>query len=160
MAATPATPAIGARAPLTRNPTLKNAPIKQIDTSDPPDESMHQLSIAEAVTSGRPSVIAFATPAFCQSRTCGPVMDVVGFVQRDYGTRVNFVHVEPFKLSETGELQVSPNGMPTLSEAASSWRLPTEPWVFVIDAAGVIVARFSGPFALEELQYALSQVVG
>lgn len=88
-------PAIGAKAIPVKNPTLKDAPLKQIDTSPEPDAAFHQLTIAEAIASGRPSIIAFATPSFCTSRTCGPAMEGVTAAWKRFGDRINVVHIEP-----------------------------------------------------------------
>ncbi len=150
--------AIGAKAIPVDNPTLKNASLKQIDTSPQPDEAFHRLSIAEAIRAGKPSVIAFATPSFCVSRTCGPAMQVVGAAAKKYGDRINVAHIEPYELDASGNLiQTTPDERKNV-EAANLWRLPTEPWVFVVDAGGTVVARFDGPFGLEELDFYLAQL--
>ena len=38
------------------------------------------------------------------------------------------------------------------------WRLPTEPWTFVIDRDGIVVERFEGAFSAEELAAAVRRV--
>lgn len=148
---------IGSRAVPVKNPTSRDLPMEQIDTSPIPDPSFHVLSISDAIASGRPSVIAFATPSFCVSRTCGPAMEVVTEVWRAAPDQFNVVHVEPYQLSPQGELLLDANKQRINSEAGNLWRLPSEPWVFVVDAKGVIVARFDGPFALDELTSALGE---
>ena len=152
-------PAIGARAVPVKNATLKDAPLKQIDTSPAPDPAFHQLTIAEAIASGKPSIIAFATPSFCTSRACGPAMEGVTAAWKRFGDRVNVVHVEPYQLTADGQL-VLKDGQRVNAEAGDAWRLPTEPWVFVVDSRGVVAARFDGPFALEELTFVLGQLAG
>lgn len=154
-----ATVAVGQKAVPVDNPTLKNAPLRQIDTSPEPDEPFHQISVAEALNAGKPSVIAFATPAFCESRTCGPTMDIVRAAHAKYGDKANWVHVEPFKLDENGKLLLS-GGEKVNSDAGNQWRLPSEPWVFLVDKAGVVVARFDGPVTLEELEFYLDRMIG
>ncbi len=90
---------VGAPAPRSETLTLDDvADVVEIDTSDPPIPEMHAMTIAEAVTSGRPSVIVFATPAFCLSRICGPTKDVVDELFELYNDKVNVVHVEPYFL--------------------------------------------------------------
>jgi hypothetical protein len=92
---------------------------------------MHALSIAQAIDSGKPAVIAFATPAFCQSRICGPTMEVMDELYSKHGDAVAFVHVEPYDLAalrEQAQFQLAP--------AAVEWHLPSEPWVFVVDRQG------------------------
>lgn len=153
----PATVAIGGKAIPVDNPTLANAPLKQIDTSTTPDEAFHRLSIAQALASGKPTVIAFATPAFCETRTCGPTIDVMRAAFATYGEKANWVHVEPFKLDANGDLLMSGSGRVS-SEAATQWRLPSEPWIFVVQGDGTVVARFDGPVSLEELDFYLARL--
>lgn len=144
-------PTVGSKAISVKSLTLRDAPLKAIDTSPEPDEPFHQLSIAEALASGKPSVIAFATPSFCETRTCGPAMEIVGEAAKFFQGKANFVHVEPYKLDSEGVLAFGPGNQRQLVEAGVAWGLPSEPWVFVVDATGTVVARFEGPFTLEEL---------
>ncbi|MBE7520620.1 MAG: hypothetical protein HS107_15400 [Thermoflexaceae bacterium] len=151
-------PGVGSKAISVDSLTLDDAPLKAIDTSPEPDEAFHKLSIADALASGKPSVIAFATPSFCQTRTCGPVMEIVGAAAKTFEGKVNFVHVEPYKLDSAGVLQLGGGNQRQLIEAGTKWGLPTEPWVFVVDSKGTVVARFESVFALEELGAALEGV--
>lgn len=155
--AEPSTVGVGEQAIAADNPTLDDMPLKQIDTSSEPDEPFHELSIADALANDKPSVIAFATPSFCETRTCGPTMEIVGAAYEKFGDKVNWVHVEPFKLDEDGGLLLS-NGNKVNADAANAWSLPSEPWVFVVDKDGMVRARFDGPLTLEEIDYALTQL--
>lgn len=148
---------VGDQAISVDSPTLRTAELKQIDTSPEPDEEFHQVSIAEALESGKPAVIAFTTPAFCESRTCGPTMEILKAAYGRYGDNFNWIHVEPFVLDEDGIL-VLRNGQRVNADAANTWRLPSEPWVFVVDRQGVVVARFDGPLALDELTFFLERL--
>jgi hypothetical protein len=153
----PSTVGVGEKAIAADNPTLADAPLEQIDTSSEPDEPFHELSISEALGNDKPSVIAFATPAFCETRTCGPTMEIVGAAYDKFGDKVNWVHVEPFKLDEDGDLLLS-NGNKVNSDTANAWELPSEPWVFVVDKDGTVTGRFDGPLTLEEIDFHLTQL--
>lgn len=155
--AEPSTLGVGEKAIAADNPTLADAPLKQIDTSSEPDEAFHELSISEALANDKPTVIAFATPAFCETRTCGPTMEIVRAAYDKFGDKVNWVHVEPFKLDEDGGLLLS-NGNKVNSDAANAWGLPSEPWVFVVDKDGTVTGRFDGPLTLEEIDFHLTQL--
>jgi hypothetical protein len=147
---------VGDKVPPSRQPTVDNVDdISEIDSSDPPRTAMHSMTIAEAIASGRPTVVAFATPAFCVSRVCGPVMDVVvDPLFEKYHDRVNFVHVEPYKLKEARE------GIGLfLSETMQEWGLKTEPWIFVIDKEGRIAGKFEGIIDVGEVEQALTGLV-
>ena len=141
----PITVGVGEPAPASESVTAAdvNGDLSQITTDPNPDPSFYEMSVAEAVTSGRPSVIVFATPAFCQTAICGPTMESMKTLAPQY-PNVNFLHVEVFtNLSDPANLKTVP--------AVDEWGLPTEPWVFVVDASGVISGRFEGTATPEEL---------
>ncbi len=122
-----------------------------IDTSPDPSTDMHTMSIKDAVTSGKPSLILFAAPGYCTSRMCGPEYEIMKKLYGEYQAKgVNFVHVEFYADPST------PQKRPVA--AASEWNLRTEPWFFLVDAQGKISARFEGPTSLQELEDALKKV--
>jgi len=144
------TPMIGAPAPRSRNLVAADVPeLKQIDSSEPPDPRLHQTRIAEAIAQGKPQVIVFATPRYCTSRVCGPVVDVVRTLIPTYGDRVAFVHQE---IWASGTLQ-------KLSPTVEEWNLRSEPWIFVVDGQGLVRARFEGITTRRELEAALRLVL-
>ena len=150
-----ASPALGAPAPRSETLTLDDVDdVAEIDTSDPPIPEMHTLTIAEAVTSGKPSVIVFATPAFCLSRICGPTKDVVDELFEGYGEELNFVHVEPYELDRAR----SGEGLFPVP-ATEQWGLRSEPWVFIVDKEGDIAAKFEAVVTYEELEQALTALL-
>lgn len=147
----PLTPGVGAPAPRSDTPTAADAPLEEISSDHHPDPRFYQMSVAEAVTSGRPSVIVFATPAFCTTAVCGPTLDMVKEMADEYPD-VNFVHVEVYaNLADPDNLELVP--------AVLEWGLPTEPWVFVVDADGNVSARFEGVVDAEEIAEALALAV-
>jgi hypothetical protein len=149
-------PEIGDTAPPSVQLTLADVTdIEQIDSSYPPRPQMHNVTIADAVASGRPSVIAFATPAFCRSRTCGPVMDtVMDPLFAKYNAQANFIHVEPYDLAKLRATNVEED-----VAATREWNLQSEPWVFVVGRDGKIAAKFEGIMAEDEVELALNQVL-
>ena len=147
--------AMGAPAPLSETLTLDDVEdVAEIDTSNPPIPEMHTMTIAEAVTSGRPSVIVFATPAFCLSRICGPTKDVVDELFEQYKSEVNFVHVEPYELDRAR----SGEGLFPIP-ATTEWGLQSEPWVFLVDSEGFIAAKFEAVVTMDELKAALEPLL-
>lgn len=144
-------PSIGEAAPSSVQKTLRDGiALSDLDTSSEPQQALHQMTIAEAVRSGKVSVIAFATPAFCQTRFCGPVVEsvVVPAWQR-YGEQVNVLHVEPFDVpaARKGSLKPEP--------VTAEWGLQTEPWIFVLNRDGKVAAKFEGVVGLDELTEAI-----
>jgi hypothetical protein len=146
--AAPHTPAPGTPAPRSHNLIASDVPdLRQIDTSDPPDPRLHRVRIADAIAQGKPQVIVFATPKFCTSRVCGPVVDIVRTLLPGYGARVVFTHQEIWRDAAAREF------FPTVVE----WNLQTEPWIFVVDGKGIIRAKFEGPTTAREIEAALQQ---
>jgi len=158
------TPGIGDPAPASDTPTAAtDAEVAAISTDDDPDADFYRLSIADALEADQPFVVVFATPAFCRTATCGPTLDVVKAVADFHKDRINFVHVEPYELEAVdGGLQpvLSDQNLPISVPATNEWGLPTEPYVFVVDAAGNISAKFEGIAAADELEAALESVAG
>lgn len=148
-------PAVGAVPPASVQKTLRDGiPLSDLDTSQTPQEALHQQTIAEAVKSGRVSVIAFATPAFCQTRFCGPVLEsvVVPAWQR-YRDRINVLHIEPFDVVAARKGSLVPEAV------TAEWGLQSEPWVFVIGKDGRVAAKFEGILSIEELTEAIDRAL-
>jgi hypothetical protein len=144
-------PRPGERPPLIHTPTEADVggDLEQIDTRVPPS-SQHESDFAEVVGK-EPVVLTFATPRLCQSRVCGPVVDVVEQIKGEYGEKAEFIHMEVFVDNE-----VQKGYRPQLE----AFRLPTEPWVFTIDASGRIAARLEGAFSPRELEAAVEKALG
>ena len=149
------TPAVGDSAPRTEQTTGRDVEsLSQISTAEPPVPALYEKTVAEALDQARPFVLVFSTPAYCQSRVCGPVLDEVVEVMPEFQARVEFVHIEPFDL-ET----VRSGGGFTLVPAATQWGLPSEPWVFVVGADRRIAAKFEGIVTAPELRGAVKAVL-
>lgn len=143
-------PAIGNQPPASENRTIETEPDLAKLTSDPtPNEALYQMTVAEAMASGRPSVITFATPAFCQTDICAPVVDSVEAVYEEFGEEANFVHIEVYKLFDPL----------TIADEVTEWGLTSEPWTFVLDEEGAVVARLGGPVSPQEVTAALEPLL-
>lgn len=145
-------PNIGDPAPMTDSPTADTSEeIAAISTDQDPDPRLYELSIADAVGNDRPTMIAFVTPAFCQTALCGPTLEAVKAAAGNH-EGIDVVHVEPFDigLATSGELQPIP--------AMADWGLQTEPWVFIIDSDGIVSATFEGIIGQAELEAALERL--
>ena len=121
----------------------------KICTADPVDD-MHAQSLDEALTNGKPTLVLFATPALCTSRVCGPSLEALQELERRYGDRANFIHVELYPERDYTK------PVATIAE----WDLPSEPWLFMIDDQGTVVERYEGGIGLAELDPAVQQLIG
>ena len=150
-----AEPMIGEAVPPSTQPTVDDvADIAEIDSSMPPNPELHSMTVAQALETGEPLVIAFTTPAFCQTRFCGPVMEAVVLpAWEQYGDRVHFIHIEPYDVPQArqGQLKVAPT--------TTEWNLTMEPIIFVVNPDGTVAAKFDGILELEELTAALDEVL-
>lgn len=142
--AKPEAVAIGERAPASDNPTTATQRADRITTARPPDTPLLKFSVADSLAKGIPFVVAFATPTYCESRTCGPTVDVVEATRTRYEKQgIRFIHIEIYEENNPG------NGV---NQWVKEWRLPTEPWVFVVDRGGVVRDRFEGAVSVAELE--------
>jgi hypothetical protein len=154
---------VGDKAPPSKTPTLADVggKVEQISTDPAPVEAFYKESIADAVAAKKPFVVAFATPKFCTSKQCGPTLDRLKPIAARH-PEVTFINVEPYKLEfKDGQLQPVLTGDPpnlTPTEATDEWRLPTEPWVFVVDGNGVIRGSFMLIFSDAEIEAAIKAV--
>lgn len=157
---TTSTPPIGAPAPDVETPTADDVggDLARISTDPSPEPRFYERSIAEAVTAGEPAVIAFLTPTFCQSGTCGPTIDAVKEVAAAHPD-LTVVHVEPYVMHEKdGYLQplLSEEGWLQPAPWTEAWGLLTEPFVAVVDSDGLVRAKFEGTVLAEEIEAALA----
>jgi hypothetical protein len=140
-------PAVGARAPRSATPTLATAAATQITTSRPPDLPLLRYSIAGSLAAHAPFVVTFATPKFCTSRTCGPVVDVMEAVRKRFAARgIRFIHVEVFRDN---------NPQRGYDRWMLQWGLLSEPWVFLVGRDGRVKAKFEGSVSVAELAAAV-----
>ncbi|MFL2640469.1 MAG: hypothetical protein ACJ0OL_04020 [Dehalococcoidia bacterium] len=138
---------VGSRVPLMSNRTLgEGFALEELSTHPNPDPAMYTMTVEKAINKNRPSVVIFSTPAYCQSKVCGPVLDIVMSVKNLYESEIDFIHVEPFDLQaliDSGDFLLSP--------PAREWGLPSEPWVIIVDRYGKVVAKFEGIISRTEL---------
>ena len=152
-------PEIGTIPPLSPNKTVHTAEgLAELTTAFNPDPELYQLTIGEAIITGRPTVIVFATPAFCTSPTCGPQVETVSQLKDLYRGEANFIHVELYDNPDAiqGDLSKA-----LLNNLVHEWGLSSIPhwfnesWTFVLGPDGRIAQRFEGFASLEELQEVL-----
>jgi hypothetical protein len=143
VSAHPFLPAPGQKALKTKNLTIgaKDEPASAIDSraidgAPIPDQNLHRWTIADAIAQGRPALVSFATPVYCMSEFCGPVVDAVEELSKRYTDRAVFIHVEIWHDNAKGEI----------NQAAADWLFRNddlrEPWLFLIGADGTILDRW------------------
>lgn len=142
---------VGQKAIAVESPTFDDhRGVDPICTRTPPC-SMHDITIAKALEAGKPAVFSFATPKYCTSRTCGPVVDIAEAARQEVGDKASFVHIEVWKDEASVGKEPSP--------AFSAWKLEAEPWLFFVAADGTVRARWSGAIGSEETKQAVRDLV-
>jgi hypothetical protein len=141
-----AVPAVGERPPRIDNDTVASAAgdLKSIETRIPPDD-MHDVRFKD-VLGRKPVALLFATPALCESRTCGPVTDILLQLKQSYGDRVAFIHQEVFLDNDPSKGYRTP---------LRDFHLTSEPWLFTVDRSGRVAARLEGAFGLRGARRAI-----
>lgn len=143
-------PRVGEKAPLIHTPTAQDVggDLSKITTRVPADD-MNQVDFADALGK-EPILLLFATPQFCQSRVCGPVVDVAQQVEQETGEKAAFIHMEIYNHNDPND-GVRPQ--------VRAFNLPSEPWLFAIDRAGVISATVEGAFGTKLMRETVNKVV-
>jgi hypothetical protein len=143
-------PRPGEKAPIIHTPTAEDAggDLSQVTTRIPPD-TQNQVDYADALGK-EPVVLLFATPQFCQSRVCGPVVDVAEQVKQEYGDEAAFIHMEIFNDNDPGK---GPRPQ------VRAFNLPSEPWLFAIDRHGRVSSVLEGAFGPAALTAAVKKAV-
>lgn len=150
--ATSPSPAPGQKATSVRTPTTKDPMgAKPLCSRRPKPCSMHDVSLDVALKSGKPTVVVFAAPAFCQTELCGPDVDILERVAQTYRGKANFIHVEAYTGATTPT-----NG--ALAPALKAYKFTSEPWLYVIDAQGVVSDRISAAYVTSEVVERLARV--
>lgn len=152
----------GQQAPSVDTPTLADVggDVSKISTDTSPDKAFYEASVADALAADKPFVLVFATPKFCQTKTCGPTLDKVKSVAAKHPD-VTFINVEPYVLEDVdGQLQpkLDASGNLQAAPATVAYGLITEPFVFVVDGDGVVKASFELIFTPAEIDAALADV--
>lgn len=143
-------PAVGDLAPriTTLTPKDVGGDLSKLTTRKPPLRSLVSTNVAD-VLGRKPVVLGFATPQLCQTRICGPVVDIMAELQSRSGSRAEFVQQEVYVDNDPSK---------GLRPQLLRYRLKTEPWTYVIDRSGRIAARFEGAFSSAELDAAVRGV--
>ena len=150
------TPTIDKKPPNILTLTAKSkTDLKNITSDSNPDIDLYSTSYEESINSNIPTIVLFSTPALCVSGTCGPILDSLKKIKKQYKD-YNFIHVEVYKnfigktLRDLDSLEVT--------EPVIKWGLPTEPWMFFIDKNGILRAKFEGFISEEDMIIELDRI--
>ncbi len=157
----PEVPAVGDPAPSVDNPTTADvlagleapqALDSRLRALEDRDSSavLHERRVSDSLAAGRPIVVTVSTPVYCVSLVCGPLTDHMTTLAGRFGDRADFIHLEVWRDFEAQEL--NPSAAAWIQTASGG----NEPWVFLVDATGTIVARWDNVLDTDELEALLS----
>jgi hypothetical protein len=140
-------PTVGTALPPFDTPTIDDArgvdPIcTRLDGACP----FHEVTLADALTLGKPVVYLVGTPAHCTTATCGPGLDFLIDAAADYADVATFVHAEVYSNPEGTEV----------APAVTALTLNYEPVIFVTDASGTVTRRIDIVWDADELAVMLA----
>lgn len=143
-------PEVGQEAPKIHTPTAQDVggDLSKITTRIPPD-SQNKVDYAEALGK-EPIVLLFASPKFCQSRVCGPVVDVAEQAKHEFGNKAAFIHMEIYNDNNPAQ-----HPRPQVR----AFHLPSEPWLFTIDRHGIVRDAVEGAFGLKLMHEAVEKAI-
>ncbi len=123
-----------------------------------PDPALYEITVAESLFSGRPSVVVFASPAFCTTPTCGPQVETVTELREAYPDAADYIHVEVYDNPHEIQGDLTKG---VFSPVLAEWGIDqvehyrNESWTFILGADGRIAERFEGYATFDELEEAL-----
>ena len=134
---------VGEKAPSLRTKTLNDVDgdFSRITTYRYPDARMYQVSIDQALASGKPVLVEFATPGHCT--VCDKQLQMLKALIDKYGDDVIFLHMDQYQNPE----------------AFIAFEVRGDPWTFIIDDSQVVKYKQAGRVLYGELDHELSKVV-
>lgn len=123
----------------------------QNDTDPIPDTHLHDTRIVDLIDAGRAIAVVVATPVYCVSRFCGPLVEVISELADEF-PEVGFVHLEVWEDFDARQLNAAAAALIQTETGGN------EPWVFVADRDGTVVARWDNVLDESEFRRALDQV--
>lgn len=134
---------VGQRAPLVKTKTLADVDgdFSRITSYRYPDERMYKYSLDEALKSGKPVVLEFATPGHCT--VCDVQLQMLKGLLAEYQNDVIFLHMDQYQNPE----------------AFKAFRVMGDPWTFIIDRNQTVQFKQAGRMLYGELDYAIKKVL-
>lgn len=134
---------VGQAAPRIRTKTLADVDgdVSRITTYRQPDERMYTYSVDQAIASGRPVLLEFATPAHCTP--CDRQLQMIKSLLQKYQSKMIFIHMDQYDDPE----------------AYSAYHVPGDPWTFIVDSQGVVRFQQAGSMLYNELDDAIQSAL-
>ncbi len=157
------TPPLGSRAPSVRTPIAAdvNGNLQLISSDVFPDPRFYEHSVDELLAAHKPFVFTIYSPAFCPTTACGPLLRYMKEMVSEFPA-MTFVHAEPYVMRDLGgRIQPVYDGSHfAWAPWSTAYGIPVEPYVFVVDAQGTIIASFELIVGSDEIRAAIRTATG
>jgi hypothetical protein len=146
-------PGVGAGDPLpsVKTPSGTDLAGMEVACTRQPACPLHDVSLDAALARKRPLAVLVASPAFCQTAVCGPVLDVLLKAMPAFADRVDFLHLEVYAQKPHDTIEGTP-----LAPAVKGFGLESEPTLYLVGADGVVRNRIDGVMGTGEVTQALT----
>jgi len=134
---------VGEIAPKIVTKTLEDVDgdLSRITTYRYPDVRMYALSLDEAMATGKPIVLEFATPGHCT--VCDKQLQMMKALLEKYDDEVVFLHMDQYQNPE----------------AFRAFNVLGDPWTYIIDTDQVVRFKRAGRLLYGELDIAIKDVL-
>lgn len=134
---------IGEKAPSLRTKTLADVKgdFSRITSYRYPDERMYQLSLDQALKTGKPLLVEFATPGHCT--TCDGQLQMVKDLLNRYEGKLLFLHMDQYQNPE----------------AFIAYKVRGDPWTILIDENQVVRFKRPGRMLYGEFEIAIQELL-
>jgi hypothetical protein len=140
---------VGEATPEIETPTIDDAHgVNPICTNTPPCP-LHDVTLAAALDENSPIAFLVASPAFCVTSVCGPVLDVLLAASEGHDG-IHFLHAEVYVDPTVRQREPTP--------AMTEMGLTHEPVLYLIGADGLLVDRLDFVFDIAEVSAALGRL--
>jgi thiol-disulfide isomerase/thioredoxin len=135
--------AVGSRAPSLPTKTLADAEgnLSKVTTYRQPDPRMYQYSVDQALLTGRPILLEFATPGHCTN--CDEQLQMLRAIMDQYQDKMIVIHIDQY---------ANP-------QAYRAYKVMGDPWTFIIDKNGVVQFERAGRMLIGEMDSALKKIL-
>lgn len=141
-------PMVGTQLPSVNTPTTRDSLGVDPICTRVPTCPFHDHDLATVLGTGKPVVVLLATPAYCQTTSCGPILDILIEEAASLPKDVVVIHSEVYKDPKT----IDDLNDATLAPLPAAYFMPFEPSLFVADKSNKVVAR--GDIAIDRQEMA------
>jgi hypothetical protein len=125
-------PYVGSRLPPFDTPTVDNhRGVEPYCTLTPKPCPLHDVTLTQALASGKPVGYMIGTPAHCQTGTCAPALEFLVKAHARLGDKIVLVHADVY----------ADDAATTLAPAVASLGLEYEPVLYLCKADGIVRDR-------------------